>query len=60
MTRTMALPGVAGALVALPDGLRVASQIPSDLNADTLAAFLPQIYDRVSQSTWPTGDACED
>ena len=51
ITRAMALPGVAGALVALPDGLKVASQIPSDLNADTLAAFLPQIYDRVSQST---------
>lgn len=49
--RAMALPGVAGALVALPDGLKVASQTPSDLNADTLAAFLPQIFDRVGQST---------
>jgi len=35
----MELPGVAGALVALPDGLKVASQIPSDFNADTVAAF---------------------
>jgi predicted regulator of Ras-like GTPase activity (Roadblock/LC7/MglB family) len=51
VARAMDLPGVAGALVALPDGLKVASQIPSDLNADTLAAFLPQIFDRVSQST---------
>jgi predicted regulator of Ras-like GTPase activity (Roadblock/LC7/MglB family) len=51
IARAMALPGVVGALVALPDGLKVASQIPSDLNADTLAAFLPQIFDRVSQST---------
>jgi predicted regulator of Ras-like GTPase activity (Roadblock/LC7/MglB family) len=51
ITRAMALPGVVGALVALPDGLKVASQIPSDFNADTLAAFLPQIFDRVSQST---------
>jgi len=51
VTRAMALPGVAGALVALPDGLIVASQIPPDLNADTLAAFLPQIYGRVSQCT---------
>ncbi len=49
--RAMALPGVVGVVVALPDGLRVASQVPADLNADTLAAFLPQIYDRVSQST---------
>ena len=45
------LPGVAGAVVALPDGLRVASEVPTDLNADTLAAFLPQIFDRVNQST---------
>jgi predicted regulator of Ras-like GTPase activity (Roadblock/LC7/MglB family) len=51
VARAMALPGVVGALVALPDGLKVASQIPSDLNADTLAAFLPQIFDRVGQST---------
>ena len=51
VTRALALPGVAGALVALPDGLTVASQIPPDLNADTLAAFLPQIYGRVSQCT---------
>jgi predicted regulator of Ras-like GTPase activity (Roadblock/LC7/MglB family) len=51
VARAMELPGVVGAIVALPDGLKVASQIPSDLNADTLAAFLPQIFDRVSQST---------
>ncbi len=51
VARAMALSGVVGAIVALPDGLKVASQIPSDLNADTLAAFLPQIFDRVSQST---------
>jgi hypothetical protein len=51
IARAMALNGVAGALVALPDGLMVASDIPSDLNADTLAAFLPQIYGRVSQCT---------
>ena len=51
VARAMALPGVVGALVALPDGLKVASQIPPELNADTLAAFLPQIFDRVSQST---------
>jgi len=49
--RALALPGVAGAVVALPDGLRVASRVPAELNADTLAAFLPQIFDRVGQST---------
>jgi predicted regulator of Ras-like GTPase activity (Roadblock/LC7/MglB family) len=51
VARAMELPGVVGAIIALPDGLRVASQVPAELNADTLAAFLPQIFDRVSQST---------
>jgi predicted regulator of Ras-like GTPase activity (Roadblock/LC7/MglB family) len=47
--RAMELPGVAGVVIALPDGLKVASQIPPDLNGDTLAAFLPQIFARVNQ-----------
>ncbi len=47
--RAMNLPGVAGAIIALPDGLKVASQIPPDLNGDTLAAFIPQIFARVNQ-----------
>jgi len=51
VARAMGLPGVAGALVALQDGLKVASQVPADLNADTLAAFLPQIFERLGQST---------
>jgi predicted regulator of Ras-like GTPase activity (Roadblock/LC7/MglB family) len=51
VTSAMAMPGVAGVVIALPDGLRVANQVPADLNADTLAAFLPQIFERVSQST---------
>jgi len=51
VARAVTLPGVAGALVALQDGLKVASQVPAELNADTLAAFLPQIFDRLGQST---------
>ncbi len=51
VAQALELPGVAGALVALQDGLKVASQVPADLNADTLAAFLPQIFDRLGQST---------
>jgi predicted regulator of Ras-like GTPase activity (Roadblock/LC7/MglB family) len=47
----MALPGVAGSVVAMQDGLRVASQVPAEFNADTLAAFLPQIVERVNQCT---------
>lgn len=51
VARAAALDGVAGALVALPDGLMVASKLPPDQNGDTLAAFVPQIYGKVSQCT---------
>jgi len=51
VSRAAALDGVAGALIALPDGLMVANRIPPDLNGDTLAAFLPQIFAKVSQTT---------
>jgi predicted regulator of Ras-like GTPase activity (Roadblock/LC7/MglB family) len=51
VARAMNLDGVAGALVALPDGLMVASQLSADLNAETLAAFLPHIFGKVSQCT---------
>ena len=51
VARAMILPGVAGVVVALCDGLTIASQVPPNLNADTAAAFLPQIFDRVAQCT---------
>jgi predicted regulator of Ras-like GTPase activity (Roadblock/LC7/MglB family) len=51
VARAVTLPGVAGALVALTDGLRVASEVPAELNADALSAFLPQIFERLNQST---------
>ena len=51
VSRAAGLDGVVGALIALPDGLMVASRIPADMNGDTLAAFLPQIYSKVSQCT---------
>lgn len=50
VARAMALPGIAGVVIALPDGLRVASEVAADLNADTLAAFVPQIFERMNQS----------
>jgi predicted regulator of Ras-like GTPase activity (Roadblock/LC7/MglB family) len=50
VSRAVALPGVAGALVTLPDGLRVASEVPAEFNADTLAAFIPQMFERMNQS----------
>jgi predicted regulator of Ras-like GTPase activity (Roadblock/LC7/MglB family) len=51
VSRAASLDGVSGALISLPDGLLVASRISTDLNADTLAAFLPQIFGKVSQCT---------
>jgi predicted regulator of Ras-like GTPase activity (Roadblock/LC7/MglB family) len=51
VSRAAALEGVAGALIALPDGLMVASQIAPELNGETLAAFLPQIFGKLSQCT---------
>ena len=51
VSKAAALDGVDGALIALPDGLLVASHIPPTMNGDTIAAFLPQIFSRVSQCT---------
>jgi predicted regulator of Ras-like GTPase activity (Roadblock/LC7/MglB family) len=51
VTKAASFGGVDGALIALPDGLLVASRIPASMNADTIAAFLPQIFGRVSQCT---------
>ena len=50
VARAVALPGVAGALVTLPDGLRVAGEVPAEFNPDTLAAFIPQMFERMNQS----------
>lgn len=51
VSKAAALDGVEGALIALPDGLLVASRLPAEVNGETLAAFLPQIFGRVNQST---------
>ncbi|MGA1238667.1 MAG: roadblock/LC7 domain-containing protein, partial [Limisphaerales bacterium] len=48
---TTTLPGVSGAIVALPDGLLVAAKLAPGLDPDTIAAFLPQMYGRTSQYT---------
>ncbi len=45
------IEGVVGSLIALADGLLVAKSLPPDMNGENLAAFLPQIFGRVSQST---------
>jgi predicted regulator of Ras-like GTPase activity (Roadblock/LC7/MglB family) len=51
VSRAAGLDGVVGALIALPDGLMVANRLPPDLNGETIAAFLPQIFGKVSQCT---------
>jgi predicted regulator of Ras-like GTPase activity (Roadblock/LC7/MglB family) len=47
--KTSALNGVAGALIAMQDGLLVAGHLPPGLNGETIAAFLPQLFSRVLQ-----------
>jgi len=47
--RTSQLNGVAGALIAMQDGLLVAGQLPPGLSGETIAAFIPQMYSRMMQ-----------
>lgn len=47
--RTSGLKGVSGALIAMQDGLMVASHLAPGLNAETIAAFIPQMYTRMMQ-----------
>jgi predicted regulator of Ras-like GTPase activity (Roadblock/LC7/MglB family) len=46
--RTAALPGISGALVALQDGFLVAASLPPGWKAETISAFLPQIFGRMN------------
>ncbi|MGA2555959.1 MAG: roadblock/LC7 domain-containing protein [Verrucomicrobiota bacterium] len=48
--RICALEGVAGCILTMSDGLAVAAHLPPPLNPDTVAAFLPQIFARVSHA----------
>ena len=49
VTGTVTLPGVAGAIVALQEGLQVAASLPEGVKSDVIAAFLPQIFARLNQ-----------
>jgi predicted regulator of Ras-like GTPase activity (Roadblock/LC7/MglB family) len=42
-----AFPGIGGVMLATKDGLVVADKLPSSLDADQLAAFLPQMFTRM-------------
>jgi predicted regulator of Ras-like GTPase activity (Roadblock/LC7/MglB family) len=46
---TVKLSGVAGAIVALQEGLPVAASLPEGVKSDVVAAFLPQIFARLNQ-----------
>jgi predicted regulator of Ras-like GTPase activity (Roadblock/LC7/MglB family) len=43
------LPGVAGAIVSLQEGLPVATSLPDGIKSEVVAAFLPQIFARLNQ-----------
>ena len=43
-----ALPGVAASLIAMNDGLLVSGDLPAPLKSETMAAFLPQMFGRMS------------
>ena len=49
--RCAALKGVAGALIVSSEGLAVTSRLPKNLSPDTLAAFVPQIFNRMNHAT---------
>jgi hypothetical protein len=50
VNKAVSFDGVVGALVTLPDGLLVASHLPDGINGDSIAAFLPQVFGRMTQS----------
>ncbi|MGV3532836.1 MAG: roadblock/LC7 domain-containing protein [Chthoniobacteraceae bacterium] len=45
---TVEFEGVAGAIIALQEGFVVAADLPENIKADTMAAFLPQIFARLN------------
>jgi predicted regulator of Ras-like GTPase activity (Roadblock/LC7/MglB family) len=47
----MAMPGIQGALLASNDGLLVAGQMPAPLKVELMAAFLPQMFTNIGDST---------
>lgn len=48
IARSAKLPGVAGTVLALQEGLLVAAHLPPEMKGDTFAAFLPQIFARLN------------
>jgi predicted regulator of Ras-like GTPase activity (Roadblock/LC7/MglB family) len=51
VAKAAALPNVAGVVVASPEGLKVASQLPAEFNADAFAGFVVAMFSRMNQFT---------
>lgn len=51
VANALRVPGVTGALLAMNDGLLVTSQTSPQVKAETVAAFLPQMFGRMNQYT---------
>ncbi len=49
--RACGLPGVAGAVIALAEGLVISQRLPEGFSAETFAAFMPQIFSRLEKYT---------
>jgi predicted regulator of Ras-like GTPase activity (Roadblock/LC7/MglB family) len=49
VARACELPGVVGAVVGLEEGLVIAQKLPAGFAADTVAAFMPQIFGRLQR-----------
>ena len=51
VAKTVSLPGIVGSLVSLQDGLLVSGRVPKGIDAETVAAFLPQVFGRLAYYT---------
>ncbi|MGV3757070.1 MAG: roadblock/LC7 domain-containing protein [Verrucomicrobiota bacterium] len=51
VAKPAALPNVEGVVVASPEGLKVASQLPAEFNSDAFAGFVVAMFSRMNQFT---------
>ena len=51
VANTARLPGLTGAILVMSDGLLVTNATPATVKAETIAAFVPQMFGRMNQYT---------
>lgn len=51
VANTARLPGLSGAILVMSDGLLVTNATPAAVKAETIAAFVPQMFGRMNQYT---------